>query len=118
LRPPPPLQNSRHGGSGGVIGSSESSKKLLFLLLDVVLHHFAQDTHLGVVKFLTDFHRLNLGDQVLYGRMFDDRFVDQIIVLGCFPGLGIKDLFFHLRVNLQRQADLSCELGLLIIILI
>jgi hypothetical protein len=91
-------------------------EKLFFLLPDVVLHHLAKDSHLGVVQFLADFHRFNFADQVLHRRMFDDRFVDQIIVVGRVAGLRVKNLFFNLRVDLQGQADLLCELPLSIII--
>ena len=50
--------------------------------------------------------------------MFDDRFIDEIVVLRRFARLRIENFFFDLRVDLQRQADLLCELRLSVIILL
>ena len=50
--------------------------------------------------------------------MFDDRFVDEIVVLRRFARLRIEDFFFNLGVDLQRQADLLRELRLTVVILL
>ena len=72
----------------------------------MLLDHLAKDANLGVVEFLADLHRLDFGDQVFYGRMLDERFVDQVVVLTGFAGLGVEDLFFNLGMDLQGEANL------------
>jgi len=75
-------------------------KKLFFLFPDVALHHLAEHAHLGIVEFFSDVHYFDFADHVLYGRMLDDRFVDQIVVLGRLAGPRIENLLFDLGMNL------------------
>ena len=100
------------------LGGFEFREKLLFLFLDVLLYHFAENPNLGVVEILADRHRFDFRNQVFHRGMFNERFVDKIAVLRRFARLWIENLFFDLRVDLQRQADLLCELRLTIVILL
>src|ERR1700730_11503377 len=84
-------------------GGFEFREKLFFLFLDVLLYHFAENPNLGVVEILADLYRFDFRNQIFHSGMFDDRFVDEIVVLRRFAGLRIENFFFDLRVDLQPR---------------
>jgi len=59
----------------------ELREVFLLLLLDVVLDLFRQHLDLGVVHLVGRLHRLDFGHQLLGRVVFDDRLVDDLLVL-------------------------------------
>src|SRR5689334_14726701 len=49
----------------------------------------------------------------IYSRVFNERLVNQIIVVRCLASPRIKNFFFNLCVDLQSKADLLCEVSFL-----
>src|SRR5207247_4330611 len=65
-------------------------EKLVFLFLDVLLHHLTEYPDLSIIEFLLELHRFNFIDQILHGGMFNNSFVEQIVILGGLASFALK----------------------------
>ncbi len=75
-------------------------------MVDVLAEHL----DLRVEQRLVAGHRLELRDQAFRSGVLDIGLVDEVLVAGQHRArLRIEDLFFHLRVHAQRDADLAGE---------
>jgi len=82
----------------------------LFFFFYVVLHVLAEHLYLRIVKLIARLHSLDFRDKLLRTVVLDLCFVEHVVFhVAAF--FGIEDLFFDLRMHLERKGNLFEELA-------